>query len=184
MHVSRKTDHSVSWDEFVRKLAILMLFDRINPNNYAPKAWNPHISGNKSSIGPTMTRLFSIRPHKSIVDSQSIFTNQKLKLNGSTTIDTVYLMKNDMKLETYDAYDYDEFGSSLYVISPRKGDNATKSEHHRRQNGTKSLEDILKDDGTGRVSHLRRTGGHKHINYSVARPFQITSKSWFDDNAT
>jgi hypothetical protein len=162
----------VSWDEFVRKMTILILFDRVNSSDYAPKSWDPLtnmgasvMSKGLSRIERTHTRLFSIKPKKSIGDSTSPFTNQPLKLNPSRVIDTVFLMKNDMALENYVPYEYNEFGSSLYVISGNAGHKPTSHQQHRHM---KSVEDYAKDGS--------RAHGQQHT--KTVRTRKDAARSW------
>ncbi len=101
----------MSWEEFVRKLTLLVLFDRENSPGYEPKSWNPMSSNKPLAIHrldrTITTRLGSTQPKVSAIDHK--------------TIDATYLMKNVVQLEDYDPYEGRDFGSNSFVIRAKIG---------------------------------------------------------------
>jgi Fe-S cluster biosynthesis and repair protein YggX len=95
----RISSHKVIWDEFVRKMTILIIYDRLNSKHYRPREWNKRVSKCYENESEELKEEPQIETsEKKIFD---FFTGEKIKPEKS--------ILKPIREKT-------QFGSHLYVI--------------------------------------------------------------------
>lgn len=121
------------WPEFVRKITLLLLYDRLNSQNFRPRYWKPgnwflqandlqSDSPKKDQEGnhrPNGSRHSSSRTQKNSLFMDESDTNKKDTIDKNSLLEISTLMANNLDINNFKPYDYSEFGSFNYVIRSR-----------------------------------------------------------------
>jgi hypothetical protein len=130
------------WPEFIRKLTILLIYDRLNSKGFSPKSWKPgswfqseilnsstnyasqNKTGERTVFTPNMARLSTAKrnlfPDESalqVVESNNLF-------------DVNLIMSQNMSLDNYKPHDNSDFGSYQYTIRSKNNRNNNNNHHH------------------------------------------------------
>lgn len=132
------------WPEFVRKITLLLLYDRINSQNFRPRYWKPGswflesndagqamgqaatgnkkdqiesvtFRGNTSRMSSAKLSKNSFFPEENEVKEKSVEKNSLLDINT--------IMASNLDINSFKPYDMSDFGSFNYVIRSRVSNN-------------------------------------------------------------
>ena len=133
------------WPEFVRKITLLLLYDRINSQNFRPRYWKPGSwflesnegvaaavgqatgSNKKEQIEAVTFRGNTSRMSSAKLSKNSFFNEeievkeQKVEKNNLLDINTI--MASNLDINSFKPYDMSDFGSFNYVIRSRVPNN-------------------------------------------------------------
>jgi hypothetical protein len=116
------------WDEYIRKMSLLLLFDRLNWPEFRPKFWKPVIEVNRMKIEAEEIKLPSINSTNVRTGFEDGHIRDKQKEAQFEKLEQI--MSKNMRLD-YFRQKTSDFGSYKYVIRskdlPIKLDNTTKA---------------------------------------------------------
>ena len=116
------------WPEFVRKITILLLYDRINAKHYRPKYWKPGnwflaADSKKDPSDPLFRANYSRLSTAKLLSKPNLFKEEseivKPVEDSNNLLDIDQLMSQNIDIDSFKPYDYSDFGSFNYVIRSR-----------------------------------------------------------------
>ncbi len=122
------------WPEFVRKITLLLLYDRLNSQNFRPRYWKPgnwFSQGEKEAdkehqteAGSITNRASGSRMSSSKLQKQNLFLGdggdkEKQSEEKNKLLEINALMANNLDIDSFKPYNFAEFGSFNYVIRSR-----------------------------------------------------------------
>jgi hypothetical protein len=109
------------WPEFVRKITILLLYDRLNAKHFRPKYWKPgswFLAENNSDQNNNYSKQeFDKLAKPSLFKEKSEV--KKLIEDTNSLLDISKLMSHNIDIDSFKPYDFSDFGSFNYVIRSR-----------------------------------------------------------------
>lgn len=197
-----KSTAKTMWPEFVRKITLLLLYDRINSQNFRPRYWKPGSwflesnegvaaavgqatgSNKKEQIEAVTFRGNTSRMSSAKLSKNSFFNEeievkeQKVEKNNLLDINTI--MASNLDINSFKPYDMSDFGSFNYVIRSRVPNN----------NNSKPSQALDEDDlfkfKSNRINlnPINRNNNNKNNNESSEFTNQLKSTSFNLQNLT
>lgn len=109
-----KSTAKTMWPEFVRKITILLLYDRLNSKAFRPRYWKPgnwflEMSENETALPVrTNSRRSTLLDEEIEVQEKIVEQNKLLDINS--------IMANNLDIDNFKPHDVSEFGSFNYMI--------------------------------------------------------------------
>lgn len=134
------------WPEFIRKLTILLLYDRLNSSFYQPQSWKPGTwfqsygsdsftipsdNSNRNKLKQTINHTrFNPNIARLSTAKRNLLPDENLKQKTETNslFDVSQIMSQNMSLDSYKPHENSEFGSYQYKIRSKKNQKIIKEE--------------------------------------------------------
>jgi hypothetical protein len=193
------------WPEFIRKLTILLLYDRLNTSSFQPASWKPGpwfqssvsnesastASGNSNSqqkknaldpvkFNPNIARISTAK--RNLLPDES----SKQVTEASSFFDVSLIMSQNMSLESFKPYESSDFGSHQYIIRSKQFH--SNQTHHGHHNHYKH-EILQSEDEDDSLNRFPRLDFNHKLKTKRKKPIQVKEMSanlnnWIEKSAT
>ena len=192
------------WPEFIRKLTILLLYDRLNSSNFQPASWKPgpwYQSSTNESVS-TASDHSNNKHKKHALDpikfnpniaristaKRNLFPDESSKQVTETNslFDVSLIMSQNMSLESFKPYESTDFGSHQYMIRSKQfHSNQTHAHHAHNHYKHEILQSEDEDENLNRFPKLEFN--HK-LKTKRKKPIQVKEMStnlnnWIEKSA-
>lgn len=128
---AQKSTAKTMWPEFVRKITILLLYDRLNSKTFRPRYWKPgnwflQMTGEAEEDGSATVRQRSSRTSSSKATKSNLFMEEpepEKAIENNSLLEINSLMNSNLDIESFKPYGVSDFGSFNYVIRSKANNN-------------------------------------------------------------